>query len=246
MKADIRLQWRLLDLQKLDSRLAQIAHRTRTLPVLAEVDKATADHATCDEECVLAETRVDDVERETRKADADVQLVRDRAERDRKRLEAGQGSSKELQSLQHELETLARRQSELEDIELEVMERAESLRADLEKRQQERRDLTARIEQLTQQRDEEIAALDRERDDILAQRADVAAGVGAELLEFYEKVRERQGGLGAAPLQGRRCGGCGLELNQSDLARIRGAADDEVLRCEECGRILVRTAESGL
>ncbi len=246
MKADIRLQWRLLDLQKLDSRLAQIAHRTRTLPVLAEVDKATADHAICDEECVLAETRVDDVERETRKADADVQLVRDRAERDRKRLEAGQGNSKELQSLQHELETLARRQSELEDIELEVMERAESLRADLERRQQERRDLTAKIEELTQQRDQEVAALDRERDDILAQRADVAAGVGAELLEFYEKVRERQGGLGAAPLQGRRCGGCGLELNQSDLARIRGAADDEVLRCEECGRILVRTAESGL
>ncbi len=246
MKADIRRQWRLLDLQKLDSRLAQIAHRTRTLPVLAELDQATAQHTTSDEECVLAQTRVDDVEREIKKADADVQLVRDRAERDRKRLDSGQGGAKELQNLQHEMDTLARRQSELEDVELEVMERAETLREDLARREQERRDLSARIEELTQQRDGEIAGLDTEREEILRDRADVAAGVGADLLELYEKVREQQGGLGAAPLQGRRCGGCGLELNQSDLARIRAAEEDEVLRCEECRRILVRTTESGL
>ncbi len=246
MKADIQRQWRLLDLQQLDTRLAQIAHRARSLPVLAEVDRATEQQVTSDEECVLARTRVDDVEREIRKADADVQLVRDRAERDRARLDSGQGSAKDLQNLQHELETLARRQSELEDKELEVMERAEELRGDLERREQEHRELATKIDELTRQRDREIADLDQEREGILAQRADIAAGVGADLLELYEKVRERHGGLGAAPLQTRRCAGCGLELNQSDLARLRSADEDEVLRCEECGRILVRTAESGL
>ncbi|TWP36335.1 zinc ribbon domain-containing protein [Leekyejoonella antrihumi] len=246
MKADIRRQWRLLDLQKLDSRLAQVAHRTRTLPVLAELEKASSQRSVREEECVLAQTAVGDVEREIRKADADVQLVRDRADRDQSRLDAGRGSAKELQGLQHELETLARRQSELEDVELEVMERAESLRAGMEQSDQVLRDLTVRIEELTAQRDSELQDLEKEREEILQERANVAPGVGADLLELYEKVRERQGGLGAAPLQGRRCGGCGLELNQSDLARIRAADDDEVLRCEECRRILIRAADSGL
>jgi len=246
VKADIRRQWRLLDLQKLDSRLAQVAHRTRTLPVHAELEKAQAQRALLDEEYVLAQTAVSDVDREVRKADADVQLVRDRAARDQTRLDAGQGSAKELQSLQHELETLARRQSELEDVELEVMERAESLRADLEQRERSLQELAERTDELTAQRDREVQELEAERDGILKERADVAPGVGADLLELYEKVREQQGGLGAAALQGRRCGGCGMELNQSDLARIRAAAEDEVLRCEECRRILIRAADSGL
>ncbi|NHN57357.1 hypothetical protein G9U51_16425 [Calidifontibacter sp. DB0510] len=245
MKADPSKQLRLLDLQALDTKLAQVAHKRRTLPVLAQLEAATARQTTLEEDVVLARTAVADVEREITKAEADVQQVRDREDRDRARLDAGTGTAKELQSLQHELETLQRRQSELEDIELEVMERAESLRSDLAAREKAATAAAAKVEQLTTDRDTQLAELDTEQQRVSAERNQVAPGLGQELLAFYEKLRE-QLGTAAAALQARRCGGCGLELDAAELARVKAAPEDEVLRHEECRRIIVRTPESGL
>ena len=73
-----------------------------------------------------------------------------------------------------------------------------------------------------------------------------ARGDIAELVALYEKIRARENGVGAAALHQRRCPGCRLELTASDVSRLRDAAPDEVLRCEQCQRILVRTPESGL
>lgn len=246
MKADLTKQWRLLDLQKLDTRLAQLSHRERTLPVQAELDEATSSAGTLAEEVVLARTALQDNERAVSKADADVQLVRDRADRDRKRLDSGSGTAKELQNLQHELDTLARRQAELEEVELEVMERAETLQSELTARETAQQEAQQRVEKLTAEKDEALAEIASERADVERERANVAPGVGPELLALYDKLREQMGGVAAAALQQKRCSGCGLELGQADLARIRAAAEDEVVRCEECRRILVRTAESGL
>lgn len=241
MKAELSRQWALLDVQALDSQLAKLAHRARTLPVLAQIEQLTGGQAGLEEDLVRAQTAVDDVEQEVRKADEDVQLVRDRAARDQQRLDSGQGSAKELTGLQHELEALARRQAELEDLELEVMERSEAAQANLQRLQATRDEQAASLQELTGQRDTELGELDAERQEVLARREQLTPTIGDDLLALYDKIREQQGGLGAAALQGRRCGGCGLELNRSDLSRIRDAAHDEVLRCEECRRILVRT-----
>lgn len=246
MKADLTRQWRLLDLQKLDTRLDQLAHRERSLPVQGELATATEHASTLEEDVVLARTALQDNQRAVSKADADVQLVRDRADRDRKRLESGNGSAKELQNLQHELDTLARRQSELEDAELEVMERAESLQSELTAKESAQQEAAQTVERLTADRDKALAEIVSERESVERDRANVAPGVGPELLALYDKLRAQMGGVAAAALQQKRCSGCGLELGQADLARIRAAAEDEVLRCEECRRILVRTAESGL
>jgi len=246
VKADTSRQWRLLDLQKLDTRLDQIAHRERTLPLNAQVQQAHTQTRTGEEEVVLARTALSDVDREITRADLDVQQVRDRAARNQARLDGGQGSSKDLQALQHELEALARRQGDLEDIELEVMERAEDLRTTLARREAELEAARARLADLSEQRDAEVRELSAESDRIVGDRANVAAGVGQDLLDLYTTIRDRRGGIGAAALAQRRCGGCGLELDQSELSRIRAAADDEVQRHEECSRILVRTTESGL
>lgn len=215
------------------------------MPVLKELAEATDRAATLEEEVVLARTAVSDVDREITKADQDVQLVRDRATRTRSRLEAGQGSPKDLQGMEHELETLARRQNELEEVELEVMERAEGLRRDAEKAEQAREETDRRVQELTVERDAALVEIERERAEVRTQRDQIPASLPEALVALYERVRA-QYGVGAAPLVQRRCGGCQLELNQADLARIRSADEDEVLRCEECGRILVRTSESGL
>ena len=186
------------------------------------------------------------MQREVAKAEADVQLVRDRSARDQARLNSGQGTAKDLQALQHEVASLARRQGELEDIELEVMERAETLEARVGELDAARAELTSKVEALEASRDKALAELDGEAQDLATKRANVVPGVGADLVALYEKIRANSGGVGAAALRQRRCEGCRLELNQVDINRIVAAAEDEVLRCEECRRILVRTSESGI
>lgn len=245
MKADLTRQWRLLDLQQLDTRLAQLAHKERGLATRAELEQAQQRAGRAEEDLVLARIAVSDVDREVTKAGQDTQLVRDRAARDNQRLESGQGSAKDLQALQHELQALARRQGELEEIELEVMERAEATRAELERAEREHAEQTQRITDLQQRLDGELREISTERDSVSTQREQVAAGVGDDLVTLYDRIREG-GGAGAAALRQRRCEGCHLELNQVDLGRIRNAPEDEVVRCEECRCILVRTAESGL
>lgn len=236
----------MLDLQKLDTRLAQLAHKKRSLPVLAQIETATKQQEELFEEVVLARTAAQDVEREITKAEDAVQLVRDRAARNQQRLDAGQGAPKELQAMQHELETLARRQSALEDEELEVMERAEELRAVLARREAQKSEIDERLVSLVSERDVALAEIDAETGEVAAKRDQMAPGLGVELLGLYEKVREQCGGLAAAALTQRRCGGCGLELNATELARFKNAPEDEILRCEDCRRIVVRTSESGL
>jgi predicted nucleic acid-binding Zn-ribbon protein len=199
-----------------------------------------------DSELVRARTAHGDVQREVAKAEADVQLVRDRSARDQARLDSGQGTAKDLQALQHEVASLARRQGELEDVELEVMERAEALEARVRELEAARAELTVKVDALEAARDKALADLDAEAAQVSANRANVVPGVGEDLVALYEKIRANSGGVGAAALHQRRCEGCRLELNQVDINRIAAAADDEVLRCEECRRILVRTSESGI
>lgn len=239
-------QWRLLDLQALDRRLDQIAHRKASLPESRRLAELTSALGQLDSDLVRARTALQDVQREIAKAEADVQLVRDRSARDQARLTAGTGSAKDLQALQHEVASLARRQSELEDVELEVMERAEALQGSVDGLVAQRGELTAQVDDAAAARDAAMGALDGEGGALSASREDVVAGVGAELVGLYEKIRASSGGTGAAALKQRRCEGCRLELNSVDMSRIRSAPEDEVLRCEECRRILVRTAESGL
>ncbi len=246
MNAESARQLRLLDLQAIDTRLDQIAHARSHLPQLAELADLLGKARLIDDQLVRSRTELGDVQREVAKAESDVQLVRDRAARDQARLDAGTGSAKDLQAISHELTSLARRQSELEDIELEVMERAEAAESDVAELERGRGELTTRIEALEAARDEAFARLDGEASDIGAPRPTVVDEVGADLVTLYEKIRLANGGTGAAALRQRRCGGCQLELNPVEIQRIRSAPEDEVLRCEECRRILVRTAESGL
>jgi len=173
--------------------------------------------------------------------------VRARATRDQQRLDAGQvGSPKELESLQHEIATLGRRQSDLEDVVLEVMERLETVQARLGELTAEREETQARVAEQTASRDTTVAEIDAEVDGMQTQRHTQAGQLDADLVTLYEKIRAQQAGIGAAELKQRRCTGCRLELNNVEISRLRAAEEDEVLRCEECRRILVRTAESGL
>lgn len=234
-------------MQALDTRMDQLAHRRATLPEHAAIHELDKTLTELRDQIVAAETEQSDVSRELTKAEGDVEQVRARSARDQQRLDAGQVSSpKELESLQHEIATLGRRQSDLEDVVLDVMERLEGVQDRLAALTAQRDEAQARVTELTAARDTTVAEIDSEVTGLATQRATQAAQLDAELVSLYEKIRAQQGGIGAAELRQRRCSGCRLELNNVEIARLRAAEPDEVLRCEECRRILVRTPESGL
>jgi predicted nucleic acid-binding Zn-ribbon protein len=239
-------QWRLLDVQAHDTRLAQLAHRRRTLPEHAELERLQLRRRSLADELVAARTAVSDLRRELAKAEADVEQVRSRVARNQARLDAGQGSAKDMQALQHELGSLGERQSVLEDDELEVMEKLEAAEARVNELEQQAGGLDGEIGEVERRRDQAVAGIEAEVGSESGGRADAAAGVPGDLLALYEKIRDAQGGVGAARLYQRRCEGCRLELNPTEIGRLRSAGPDAVLRCEECGRILVRTPDSGL
>lgn len=245
MKADPSRQSKLLDLQAIDTRLSQIEHARRTIPQLAEIADLEGKARLLDDQLVRSRTELGDVQREIAKADADVQQVRERVTRDQQRLDSGVGTAKDLTAIQHELVSLARRQDELEEVELEVMERAEAIQSDVAELERGRAELTERLTALEAVRDARLAELDAEAAQVGGPREAVASEVGDDLVALYEKIRTTSG-TGAAALRQRRCGGCQLELNPVELRTIKDAPEDEVLRCEECRRILVRVPESGL
>ncbi len=194
-----------------------------------------------------AETEVADLGREQRKADADVEQVKARRARDRERIDGGAVSDpKQLQAMQHEVVALDKRISDLEDEELLVMER-------LETAQQEYDALAAELAEIEKSGTDQLATRDAAAADIAAQEKEaraerdaLAGEMPADLLALYEKLRAQLGGVGVGALHQKRCGGCQLNVGAADLARMAVAPSDEVLRCEECDRILVRTPESGI
>ena len=245
LNADTATQLRLLDLQAADTALSQLAHRRQHLPELA----AIADHekrgAELHNEVVDAQTALSDIAAEQRRLESDVDTVRARTVRDEARLQAGGLPSRELESLQHEIATLARRQSTLEDELLEVMERAEAAETELRDATTRRDAVMAEQRDLEVARDAALTEIDAAAAQRNPQRVAIAAELPPELLALYERARSH-GGTGAALLRQRRCEACHIELSGSELAAVRGAAPDEVMRCDNCRAILVRTAESGL
>jgi uncharacterized protein len=246
VKADHFEQQKLLDLAAEDVALTQLAHRGRTLPEAAAVTAAEEAERTFSADVVRAETEARDLAREVKRLDSDVETVRQRETKDQRLLDSGSVSPKELTNLQHELDSLKRRQADLEDQELELMERQEVADAALSAAQQGLEKARADRERAQQLRDDALADIADQTKRHEATRNEVAAGLSAPLLTLYDRIRTQTGTTGAALLKARSCQGCRIEFYGSQLAAVRTADPHEVVRCENCGRILVRTAESGL
>ena len=222
-------------------------HQAANLPEAAELRALAAARAGVDGRARDLQVQVDDLTREQRKADADVEQVKGRRVRDQQRLDSGTvNNPKDLERLQHELVSLDRRISELEDTELDVMQRLEDTQGELDTLRAQLGEIDERAGRLAVDRDKRLAELQEEATKAARDRSAAVAGMDAGLLTLYDRLREQKGGVGAALLRARRCEGCSLELNSGDLAQIAKQPADEVVRCEECGRILVRTGESGI
>ena len=247
MKADPTHQLKLLDVAELDSRANQLRHQRAHLPELAEISTLEAERTALTDQVRDARIVVDDLTVEQKKADADVEQVKTRRTRDRDRMDQGLITNpKDLERMQHELESLERRISSLEDTELEIMEQLEEAQRTADTLAAQLAETDEQIGELAVVRDARWAEIDASLVETEAARAASVEGLPDDLLALYERLRVQKGGVAAAALRARRCSGCQLTIDAAELGVIRAAAADQVVRCEECTRILVRTPESGL
>jgi uncharacterized protein len=244
MKAEVVQQRSLLELAELDAELSRIEHRTKNLPEQQEVEMAQSAHREANDRLAAVQIALEDLDGQVAKFESEIDAVRQREDRDRSLLSAGTVDAKQLTELQHELETLLRRQASLEDSLLEVMERREELQAQQASGLAEIDELQSKLSEAQRACDGAHAEIDQLRHQSLSRRDELIASLDADLVALYERQRAR-GGAGAGPLLGRRCGACRIEIDQGERARIAAAAEDEVLRCPECGAILLRVKGSG-
>lgn len=231
----------LLAVQEHDTTADQIAHRRRTLPARGELEQAMARVTGVEARAAEMEASRTELARGQQRLEDEISLLRDKAKQHDTQLYSGTiANPRDLQALQDEIAALRRRISQLEDQELEVMEQIEPLEAELARLAQERQDVDTEAERLRAAIAEQEVALDAELAGVRAARDEAAAQVEPALLEEYEDLRPRLGGIAIARLVGGSCGGCHLALSAMEVDRIRHLAPEEPARCEECGRLLAR------
>lgn len=238
--APVSDQRTLLDVQGLDTTLAKLTHQKNSHPTLAALEELTGRAEDLDRSRAETQVAVSDTRRELVKAETDVEQVRNRADRDRQRLESGTGSPKDLQALTQELESLGKRQSDLEDVELDVMERLETAEGELAATTEQLEAIRADITRTEAERDEAFAELDAQIEQTRAQREELAGAIDTDLLALYEKVRAKTGGLGVIALKGGATQGIQIPLSLTEKSAIEAAPPEQVLRSEDYDYLLVR------
>lgn len=233
----------LLEVQDHDTRIDQLRHRKQTLPEKADLADLRKRRAAIEAARSDVVARRDEVAERQAKAEADIAAAEKRINEIDERMRSGAvTASRDLQAMQGEIDTIKERISTLEDAGLEAMEEREPLDAEVDgfdaqlaAIDEQAADLQARIASAEADIDAELATEQAARDS-------VASEVPADLSKAYEALRTRLGGIGAARLDGNRCSGCHLTLPATELDRIRHMDADALVHCEQCGRILVRTA----
>jgi uncharacterized protein len=239
MKAEVTQQLSLLELSKLDAELSRIAHRATHLPQQEDIERIRTEYNTAGDRVGVVRIALEDLDAQVSRFESEIEAVRQREDRDRSMLKSGATDAKQLSDLQHELETLLRRQISLEDSLLEVMERREELQAQLASEQGAIEALHSELESAQQALDAAVAEIDEARQAHSSRRDTLTATLDPALSALYERQRAG-GGPGAGPLLGHRCGACRIEIGRGELSRISAAPEDELVRCPECGAILLR------
>lgn len=235
-------QLKLLELQGLDARLKGLTNRRRTLENDPRIKDLEAALSVANGELGAATVAVHDAEAALKRAEADVEQVASRIERDEARLNSGTGLSKDLVALQKDIASLNKRRSDLEDVELEVMERLDSLRERQAAQQQIVDDIQGSFATIRAELDAALAEVETEAAGLRAQRAAFAAGLEAGMLAVYEKTLAKRG-VGAARLFHGTSEASGMKLSPGDLAEIKASAADDIVFCPDSGAILVRSDE---
>lgn len=231
----------LLEVQDLDLAADQIRHRRASLPERVALAEQESTAARLDVEASELRARLGELRRSQKRLEDEVATLTAKGESENRRMYSGVvNTPRELQALQGEIDGLARRQHDLEDDVLAIMEAVEPLEAEADAVEARRDEAVAEAGRLAGRIAEAEADLDGQLTGVLAERQAVAAGLDGAVLADYERLRDRLGGVAVARFEGGQCLGCHLSLPAAEADVVRRAAPGDVVYHEECGRILVR------
>ena len=187
-------------------------------PEQQEVERLEAERISRKDASVAVEIQIDDIDRDIRKLEGEVDAVRQREDRDRTLLQSGSVGAKQLTELEHELGSLVRRQGLLEDELLEVMEQREALQADHDHAGAQLSQAEEELIDAKRRRDDAVADLDKAQERCAADRERLVGEFPADFLAVYEKQRTLGG-----PGRGRFCrhADAALAGSRSTAARSR-------------------------
>jgi predicted nucleic acid-binding Zn-ribbon protein len=244
MKAEVAQQISLVELTEIDAEISRLAHQAAHLPEQQRLEQLQADERSAADRLSVLGIALEDIDAEVARLESEVDSVRKREDRDRGLLDSGSVNPKQLEELSHELDTLERRQASLEDSLLDVMERREQLATEQAGELAVVEDLRRELVIAEQARDQARDEIEKVRTARVARRAAVVSELDAALVTLYDR-QVAASGIGAGRLAGGRCGACRIELDRGEVARITASPEDEVLRCSECGAILLRVRGRG-
>ena len=237
MKATPQHQETLLELNRIDLQLRrnqkQIDEISRGEQVQAQRQLLLANS----ERLLVARNELDALELERTRAETDLKLVEGRIAKDETRLQQS-SNQKDVQGMQSELQSLAKRKGELEDAELVLLERKDEILANLKTIELERAEIQKTLEVLENEQTSGLAKLNSGQQLLREDRARNLGLLTAELSEHYEKLFSR--GVGVGRLDGLICDACGMTLSGDSIDAARNTPADELAHCGECGAILVR------
>lgn len=231
----------LLDLQALDVETRQLNHRRAALEQRAKLDDALAEQARRQGEIdTVAAARLE-VSNRQKKAEAEAQIVSDKADVDESKLYGGEVTGlKDLEALQHEIAMLRERQGSFEDVALEAMMDAEELQDRVAALERARTSIDEVITGLRGEIAEAEAEIDAQLADVAAKRVEVAAAVAPELVAEYERREPAFGASTVVRFDGSNCTGCPSSMPAMEVDRIKHLDGDVPVDCQECGRIVLR------
>ena len=229
---------RLLELQTVDDEIRRLEHQLAELAEQQRVDELTAQDAVLAEGDVDLGQQLDDVRREQRQAEGEIDALGQRLDEERTRLyEGALSTAREVQAAEAEIASTTRRRAEHEDHLLELMEQVEALEGRLAELQHARAALAERITEATAERDAAAQALLVRIAEVRVRRDPIADALPSALLERYAAAAARGGGTGVGELRDNACTACRITFPMSEINTY--LTGDTLTTCTQCGRLLI-------
>lgn len=231
----------LLLVQEQDTTIDQLQHRIANLAEREQVIELDAELADLAAETDEVSEQRHVLEREQKRLEDEVALLEAKIERENAKLYSGEVTGvKELQALQDEIASLKRRQAELEDEVIAIMEEAEPVDATLGELATKKSGIDERKAEVEKKITIIEAEIGADLDTAQSARAGLVADVPGDLLERYAAIRADTGGVGVARFSAGSCEGCHMKLSAVEVDRIKKESNDTIVTCDSCGRLLVR------
>ncbi len=229
---------RLIELQRTDTSIRRLRHRLDALDEQQQLEASQARAAELERSGDDTRIELERARADQRQLEREVDVLTQRRDAEQARLYDGSLTSpRQISSAEAEIETTGRRIADHEELLLEVLERVETLEAQVASFDTALEQERARAAELTVARDEAAGAILAETAELEVARAEQAATIDADLVARYDAAVQRSGGVGVGQLDGQSCTACRVQLSMADVNDL--LAGPSLTSCPQCQRMLI-------